>query len=255
MRSSFFCTTLIAALLCPSFAFGQADKAAAADPKEHLDALVAGLKARKTNDEEKRDEAETAVVEALDALLLDYQNYDEKQQKKVVTEISKLFKVRSKEDENRLYIAAAACLSEMGPQGEKNLKSAMKVKSLEKRVDVQVMLIESLGKHRNPKNVDLFVDLMKKSEPKIVVASVKSLGEYRDFEAKLRKEISEELIKQYATANNLDLKEKGKNPVYHDRLLAMEVPMNEALAALTLQSFQSAPEWEKWFNDNRNRKW
>ena len=256
MNAKLTSTLLILGLLIPSaVAWAQDKEQITADPTEHLTTLAVGLKERKTNDDDQRHDAETKIVEALDLLLLDYNNYDEKQKKLVIGAISKIFKVRTPENEDRIYIGAAACLSEMGPAAESDLKSAMKIKHLEKRIDVQVMLIEALGKHKNEKNVDFFIKLMRTNENQILVAAIKSLSEYRDSEAKVRKQIAEELVKQYASANSLNTKEKGKNPVFKDRFYAIEVPMNEALAALTLQSFQSSPEWEKWFNDNRNKRW
>ena len=254
--SLLFCLLFPAALpAAPSVPLPQDENAVAADPTEHLKTLSEALKERKTNDDDKRHEADEKLRGALDLLMLDYPNYDEKQQKKVVSDISGMFKIRAKEGEDRIYIMAAACLSEMGPTAEKTLKSAMKIKHLEKRVDVQVVLIDALGRHLNEKNVDLFVKLMKSAETKIVVAAIKALGMYRDSDVKVRKEIAEELIKQYANANNLNAREKGKNPVFRERFYAVEVPMNEALAAITLQSFQTSAEWEKWYNDNRSKKW
>lgn len=225
------------------------------DPTEALATLGKTLKDCKKSDEEERAAAQDGVVAVLDQLLVDFPQYDEKQQKSVVSGVSKVFKVKTREGEDRIYIAAAVCLSEMGPKAESQLKSAMKVKQLQKKPDVQAVLIESLGKHRNLKNVDLFVKLLNDGDANICVAAVHALSEYRDTKAKDRKEIVEALVKQYANTNNLDLREKGKNPVWRERLLVIEVPMNEALASLTLQSFRTAPEWEKWYNDNRSKKW
>jgi len=261
LNSHITATLLVLGLTFPSFASAAAthpaqdEDAIEADPTEHLKTLEEGLKERKSNDDDERHEAENKINEALDHLLLDFTHYDEKEQKKVVSEIGDIFKIRAPEDEDRIYIMAAACLSEMGPQAEKSLKGAMKIKHLEKRVDVQAVLIDALGRHKDEKNIDMFVKLMNSAENKIVVAAVKSLSMYRDSDSKVRKEIVEELVKQYANANNLNAKEKGKNPVFRERLLAVEVPMNEALAALTLQSFQTSAEWEKWYNDNRNKRW
>jgi len=282
LKTKLTATLLIAGLLLPSALWAQDDEQLTADPTEHLESLTAGLKARKTNDDDLRHDADTKIVEALDLLLLDFRRYDEKQQKEVIKAISKIFKIRTQENEDRIYIAAAACLSdirpepdqesqdqelpeeesetaarmsEMGSQAAKEIKSAMNVKHLEKRGDVQVVLIEALGKHRNEKDIEFFVKLMRSNEDKIVVAAINSLSQFRDSKPDVRKEIAEELVKQYANTNNLNNKEKGKNPVFKDRFYAIEVPMNEALAAITLQSFQSPEEWEKWYNDNRNKRW
>jgi len=245
-------TALCGALLAGP-AFGQDE---GADPSEHFATMAEGLKKSKTNDDDDRHEAQTSVVGAVDRLLLDFPNYDEKTQKSVVKEIGKIFKFRAKDGEDSLYIAAAAALSDMKiVESEKALKSAIGVKHIEKRVDVQVMVIESLGKHKNEKNIDMIVKLLKKGEQRISVAATNALSEYRDSKPKVRKEIVGELVKEYANTNGLNVREKGKNPVWRDRLMAIEVPMNEALSTLTLQSFQTAPEWQKWYNNNKSKKW
>jgi len=33
----------------------------------------------------------------------------------------------------------------------------------------------------------------------------------------------------------------------------VEVPFNEALRALTLQSLETSVDWEKWYNDNKGK--
>ena len=167
----------------------------------------------------------------------------------------KLKKGEEDTEGQQVYFAAAAALSEMGEMGEAGLKKAMKTKSIGKMVDVQTLLIEALGKHKNEKNIGLFTDLLVNTDPKIAKAAVMALSEYRDSEAKVRKAITEELVKQYATTHNADMRAKGNDATARERLLMIEVVMNEALAMMTLQSFQSAPEWESWYNDNRNKKW
>lgn len=229
-------------------------------PDEFLASLDTGLKGVNDREEDKKSEAIELVRSSIDSLLSGYTSYDASQQRKVAEEITGVFSLRLKKGEEdtegqQVYYAAAAALSEMGEMGEAGLKKAMKVKSISKMVEVQAMLIEALGKHKNEKNIDMFAKLLVNSEPKLAKAAILSLSEYRDSEAKVRKEITEELVKQYATTHNADLKAKGNDATSRERLLMLEVPLNEALAMLTLQSFQSAPEWESWYNDNRNKKW
>jgi hypothetical protein len=235
---------------------GQDDvQSAAADPAADLEALNKALDERKAGKEEVRSAADDAAVAAIDRLSSGFSTYDEKGQKKVVAELGQVFKVRTDPEENRIHLAAAAALSEMGKDAEQALVAAFKVKSLEERVEVQEALYEALGKHKNPKHVELFLETFRGDQNKIMVAATRALAEYRDADAKVRKEIVEGLVKEYANVSALDAKERGTHPVWHERKLAIEVPMNETLAALTLQNFQTAPEWEAWYNDNRNKKW
>lgn len=225
------------------------------EPKPLLDRLAAALKRCRDHDDDVRAEAQSEVVSTLDELLLRFPKLDPKEQAKVVKAVGSVFRARLPEDENGPYLAAAAALSEMGPAALKALLSAYKLKHIEKRPEVRAILVEAIGKHRDPKQVPFLTKLLKENENEVVVAAIRALGEYRDADVKLRKKIVEALVKEYANVNALNVREKGKNPVWRERLLAIEVPMNEALSALTLQSFETAPEWQKWWNDNRNKKW
>lgn len=249
------CLAFLAAL--SPWSMGQED---GPSPDEHVASLKTGLKGVNDRDEDKKSEAIELVRSSIDSLLSDYGAYDTKKQRKVAEEITRVFSLKLKKGEEdregqAVYYAAAAALSEMGEMGEAGLKKAMKTKSIGKMIEVQAMLIEALGKHRNEKNIDTFAKLLVNSNPKIAKAAVISMSEYRDSKPKVRKRISEELVKQYATTHNADMRAKGNDTTSRERLLMLEVPMNEALSMLTLQSFQSAPEWEKWYNDNRNKKW
>ena len=41
---------------------------------------------------------------------------------------------------------------------------------------------------------------------------------------------------------------------YYDRLIAVEVAFNNALHKLTFRNFESAPEWRKWYKENKKKK-
>ncbi|MBK6942759.1 MAG: hypothetical protein IPH13_21510 [Planctomycetes bacterium] len=230
--------------------------AASAVPDDSIKSIEAALKERKSADEDVRSKADEKAVAAVDQLLMNYKSFDEAGKKKALGAVTDLFSVRTTVDtENRLYGAAAAFCSDIGDEGVPPLEKALKLKHLEKRIDVQEILIQSLAKHKKEKHVDMFLDLLKGDQNRVIVSATRALGEYRDADGKLRKRIVEGLVKTYANVNALDVREKGKNPVWHERLQDIEVPMNETLGVLTLQSFQSAPEWEKWFNDNRAARW
>lgn len=221
----------------------------------HLEVIEGALKDVKSVKPDVRAAAATTIVEAIDKVLVEYKNIPPERQKPVVATMGKIFQTRTDEDSNRIYIAASAALSEMGPEGEAQLLKAFKVSHLEKRVEVQAYLVRSLGKHKNEKQIEFFVKLLVKDEIELVKAATEALGEYRESDGKVRKKIAEALVREYAKTHNADNSAKGKDQVWHDRLLAIEVPMNTSLEMLTLQRFQSAPEWEKWFNDNRNKNW
>lgn len=221
----------------------------------HLEAIESSLKDVKSTNAEKRSAAEDRIVDSIDKVLIEYKGIPADRQKAVVTTIGKVFAARTVDDANRIYIAAAAALSEMGPDGQAQILKAMKVAHLEKRGEVQAMLVRALGKHKDEKQIDFLIKLLLKDDSEMVKAAAEALGEYRESDGKVRKKIAEGLVREYAKTYNADFLAKGKDQTWHDRLLAIEVPMNTSLEMLTLQRFQTAPEWEKWFNDNRSKNW
>ncbi len=224
-------------------------------PANGLKEVEAALAARRTPKEEERSAADERLVKAVDGLTSDFSKYDDAGKKSVIDAMGKVFVVRTDENEDRIYGAAAAALSDMGPEAAGVLIRAYKLKHIEKKPDARASIVEALGKLKDPKQIEFFSKLLNDSDTKVVVAAITSLAEFKDADAKIRKAVAETLVKQYANTNNLDAKEKGKNPTFHQRLLDIEQPMNDALGKLTLQSFTDSAAWEKWFNDNRNKKW
>lgn len=247
---------LVASAFAPTLHARQDPKPAGSDPAAWIAQIEERLKDCRSQKEDVQAAGEAKVIEAVDQLTLNFKSYDEAQQKAIVNALAKIYAVRTDDGKDRIYNAASAALSEMGPTAEPILIKAMGIKHLEKRLEVQAFLVEALGKHKDEKQIDFFVKLLVNDEPKLVVAAIKSLSEFRDSDAKVRKRIAEQLVRSYATTHNMDNKAKGKDEVWHQRLLAIEVPMNDTLSMLTLQTnITTAPEWEKWFNDNRNKNW
>ncbi len=223
------------------------------------DALVAqiddALKDARSTNAEKREGAEERIRTATDQLLSGFKGYAPEKQKLIVAVMGKVLANRTPDDKNKTYIVAAGALSDMGPDAEAVILKSMPLKHLEKRLEVQAFLVSALGKHRDEKQIEFFIKLLQKSEVDIVVAAIGALGEYRECDAKVRKRIAEALVREYARTQTAEDAAKGKDEVMHKRLLAIEVPMNTSLEMMTLQRFQTEPEWEKWFNENRNKNW
>ncbi len=254
MRSIVLSVLSLAFALTGASAFAR--QAAGAGPEDaQMKVIEDALKDVRSQNEEKRSAAEEQVVQAIDQLLSAYPKLAPEKQKAVVSTLSKIFSNRTVEGVDRTYNAAAAALSEMGPDAEGVLLKAMKIQHLEKRTAVQATLILALGKHKNEKQIDFLLKLLINDDPEISRAAVEALGEYRESDAKLRKKIAEALVREYVRSNNADVAAKGKDAVASARIRAIEVQMDKTLEMMTLQRFNAAPDWEKWFNDNRNKNW
>ncbi|MFO0981564.1 MAG: hypothetical protein U1E76_07385 [Planctomycetota bacterium] len=221
---------------------------AATDQKE-VDALIAELNKAY---EAKNDDGVPPII---DKMVLAYRSADEKNKGEIAKAIARAFSQRREEKEGeKLFAAAGAALSEMGEIGTKVLVTAIKSKDFKKRTDLRCELLRYIGAQKDPKNTKLIIDFLKDNEPKLVAAAADALGNYREGSEKLRKELVEELVKAYAT-QDANVKKNPKDQVQKDRLQAYEVNMNNALLALTGQSFEDATKWQAWFNDNKNKPW
>jgi HEAT repeat protein len=236
--------------------FARQDAKAGAGPEDQLIATIEdSLKDARSTTADKREAAEEKIRSTTDQLLTNFKSYSAEKQKLIVAEMGKILANRTPDDKNATYNVAAAALSDMGPDAVPVLLKSMPLKHLEKRIEVQKFLVAALGKHKDEKQIEFFIKLLQKSETDIVVAAIGALGEYRECDAKIRKHIAEALVREYARTQTAEDAAKGKDEVMHKRLLAIEVPMNTSLEMVTLQRFQTEPEWEKWFNENRNKNW
>ena len=213
-----------------------------------------------------------------DQVLACYQIFDEsykesepKDQKKIVKAIKQVFDIRPLPKDKSVLIAAAGCLAFMGKGGKDALFYALNHKSLKIKVSkgkneresaevsairtVKVKIIEAIGVNKNKDSVKALCALLWDNDVEIVKAVCKALSYYSEFPLKNRKLITKELVKVYVNIHSLSAA-NPKRTDYREKLYAVEVPFNEALRAMTLRDFETAPEWEKWYNNNKSKpKW
>jgi hypothetical protein len=96
------------------------------------------------------------------------------------------------------------------------------------------------------------------SSPLVVAGAADGLGNFADQPEKARKEIVSELVKGYATfasaASNAAAPNKDK-ALAKERLAVVEGAFKESLKKLTGEDHPDAPAWQKWYNDNKSKKW
>jgi hypothetical protein len=202
--------------------------------------------------EDKNDHGSVGII---DKLVIAYRSGDEKTKGTIANTVARAFEQRRDDDKgDDLFRAAAAAMSEMGEPGAKALVTALKHKNFKKRTEVRAVMLQAIGSQKDPKNSKLLTDYLKDNEPRLVAAAADAIANYREAPEKLRKDLVEELVKAYAT-QDANVKKNPKDQVQKDRLDAYEVNMNNALLALTGQTFEDATKWQAWFNDNKNKPW
>lgn len=226
------------------------------DVKAACDIVAKEYKNKKDRD---YDNIQAVYVE-LETLYKDAKAAD---QKKIVKAIRKGFDLRTPDDLNYLK-AAAGCLSAMGKAGCDALISAIDSKALEPKDksdreqirtcnEIRGFVIEAVGQTKETKAIKTLCKLLWKDDAILIKSTAISLGSYSDLEQKDRKPIVEELVKVYAYLEAQSAA-NPKKPHFRERLIAVEVSFNESLKMLTLQSFESAPDWQNWYNNNKNKK-
>ena len=203
----------------------------------------------------------TACIQILDEA---YKDADKGGKGKIAKAIRKIFDVGPPLPDESLLKMAAGSLSGMGKDGKTALFYALNCKNLQvknkrdvrladRKIGIQAFIIESIGYNKDKSSVKDLCKLLWNKETPIIEAACKALGCYSKLPLKERKPLVKELVKVYANVNSLSVA-NPKRDDYRQNLLRLEVPFNEALRALTLQSIEDAVAWEKWYNKNKSKK-
>ena len=100
--------------------------------------------------------------------------------------------------------------------------------------------------------------LLWSEDAQIIKAACSACSRFDGLKQKERKPIVEELVKVYAYLDSqakLAIQDPRKEYL-RERLLAVEVQFNESLKKLTPARFESAEDWQRWYNDNKGKsKW
>jgi len=248
---------LVAPLVC--HAFSQEDEAEALSASEIYKQLTKLYKDKRNLDVETI----AALFQIIDE---SYKDADKSSQGKMAKGVKKVFDISNPEPDQSLMKAAIGTLSGMGKNGKDALWWALKHKNLKvkdkknegevrRKAELKAFIIEAIGFNGQKSSLKDLTQLLWDDDANIIVATCKALACYSKLPLKERKPIVKELVKVYATINSLSVS-NPKREDYRQKLLQVEVPFNEALRALTLQSLESSVEWEKWYNNNKSKpKW
>ncbi len=192
-----------------------------------------------------------------------YKDADKSSQGKMAKGVKKVFDINNPDPDASLVKTAIGTLSGMGKNGKDALWWALKHKNLkvknkkdkaetQRKAAIKAFIIEAIGFNCQKSSLKDLTQLLWNDDTNIIIATCKALSCYSKLPLKERKSIVKELVKVYATINSLSVS-NPKRDDYRQRLLQVEVPFNEALRALTLQSLETSVDWEKWYNDNKGK--
>jgi len=249
---------LISPLVCMLYL---TPKAIADDDLPSVKKLCSELDSEYKNKRDRDEDKITAIYNTFSEI---YPKVPAGDQKKIVKSIKKGFDLKPPIKSRGFLIPGAACLAEMGKPGLGVLLHALKSKIL-KPLDrnnqievaeckrVKVTVIESIGFTKQPAALKTLYKLLWDDDGEIIKAVCNALACYSEMSLKDRKLVVEQLVKVYSYLDAQALS-NPKIPQYKDRLITVEVAFNQALQRHTYQSFESATEWQKWYNDNKGKK-
>lgn len=162
---------------------------------------------------------------------------------------------------NKLAIAAADALGQMGPESVPTLIANIGQKNLRKDIQLQRQLLLSLGKTRDKEAIKTLTMNLENKDAPLVAAAAEGLGEFEDAKQDVRKELFSAAIKALMAGKNAkDAEQAGSGATAHttiatERYDVISAPLLKTLHRLSKHD-ESTPElWERWWNKNRQANW
>ena len=207
----------------------------------------------------KRGEQDSEAVGIVDQFLQEWDQCGPKDRASIVKALSKAFdqKRRELEDglpDNKLYLACATALGEMGEFATKDLQKWIGNKKHRKNIALQRRLILSLGKTKDTDAVKDLLDLLNDKDNAIIAAASQALGDFEEAEQKVRKDIFNDLLKLLTTTKAL--KDSDINDIVsRERYDAIAAPITTTLQALSGHDARKPEDWQRWWNKNKKKDW
>lgn len=165
-------------------------------------------------------------------------------------------------DKDLLYREAADALAKFGEDGAKELADAYENKRFKDMIGLQAHLLLALGRTEDAKQVDLLADTATRSpHDELRAAAGEALGNYTSLDAKPRREVVKQLIREWGS-----LHAKATQPVQTDpnapidpspdnarrTLRVVEAKWQTTLSKLTGAQNSQFTDWQRWLNKNPN---
>lgn len=225
------------------------------DKRPEVAQLVDKLKAHA----DKRGSEDTEAVGVIDQLNMEFKKSGPKDKAAIIAGIAKCFgepRLEGKDGvpNDKLYMAAAVALGEMGPDSSDAIQPWIGQKDLRKNLKLQHRLILSLGKTHDKKAVDRLCKLLVDKDATIVSAAAEALGEFAGSDLETRKKAFGELLKTLMTYKGMK-DTQNQNTTYRDAYDAVAAPIMTSLKALSKHEEREPEGWQSWWNKNNKGNW
>jgi hypothetical protein len=201
----------------------------------------------------KKGAGDVDAIGVIDQMNQEFPKSGPKDKAAIVKSLGKCFEQRRLEPgeektvNNKLNIAAAAALGQMGPESTKVLISWIGQKDLKKDIAVQQRLIKSLGRTHDKDGIKTLVMKLEDKDSPIVSAAAEALGDFSSSDLATRKSIFESLLKTLMTAKGS--KDSNINDMAaRDRYDVIAAPLVTSLGKLAKHDEREPEKWQTWWN-------
>jgi hypothetical protein len=248
---------LICAAACMA---GLRAQGGAAGPDPEVAAKLALLEAIVDDKKMARDDEARDVFVALVAKWR--AGLPEKDRKKVLDGLGAVFtagKVRP--PTVQLYRTAAAALGELGEAAAKPLEAAYANKNRfparREWLPLREDLLRAIGRTKDRSRVAFLLDVARNEHEAVLQAAAgEALGNFADSPLPVRRAIVGDLLAKYREIDGKARElEQGDVEAQNarDRLRVLADEWNTALGRLTGQQFKQQPDWQEWYNKNKDK--
>lgn len=206
---------------------------------------------------EGKEDAEAVAV--IDTLLQEFPKSGPKDRAAIVKQLSKSFDQRRRVPEgqapnNKLYLASAVALGQMGPESVEVLSTWIDNKLHQKDLALQYRLIKSLGQTKDKRGIKQLKGLLENKENALISAAAEALGEFDAADLETRKDVFESLLKILMSAKGAK-DQNAQDNAARDKYDVIGAPIITALGKLSKHDERDPDKWQTWWNKNKKNDW
>jgi HEAT repeat protein len=207
----------------------------------------------------KKGKEDAEALEVMDSLLQEFRQSGPKDRASIVKALDKTFGLKRKDNEDgtkeaRLAFAAAVCLAEMAPESVGPLVKLSSGKAFKDNDELYRRVLISLGKTEHEDAVDALLDLVDHKLPLVQGAAIEALGNFREQDEKVRKEVVNQVLKAIMPIKAV-VDSDSEDVVARERYDVVGPPAITTLQNLTDENIRDFVDWQQWWNKNKNRDW
>jgi hypothetical protein len=140
--------------------------------------------------------------------------------------------------------------------GSRHLQAAYESKDFKRDTPFRGKILQQIGMTKDPNAVEFLVKKLEDKENSLVADTGSALGNYSSAKEEVRKRIVEKLVKSINSAQGAAADPSTPAGAEAKRRYETIAPsMIDALQKLTNQTFREPREWEKWWNNNKQKPW